>query len=658
MTDYNSSSKGAVVKINIVNLLLVISLAVMIPVVNGYLGFTKSAHVLIIFICFYLVGLLPLSFTALRFINNSLFIAISILIGSFIVFISKLFIPISIGILIFLFHKKKLNFAKGGISLESFALFLPGIILLFLTDTKQTFSNEAFSLVGGLPDQYFFTAIVASIKKYNSIFNSAFAYGTPISSQSMSFIPPAILANMSQLTAHISLWGIWVPFYKIFGIAFLSYSINFYTGTQKNFLYLFLTGMMILFLAPLNPKSFLDVCTGYFIWNGHSYIVPGGNPPFMLGFFWVGMILFLLFYLEKCEYNKCGLESILFILLLSSLIVVKVALFPIVFLFCVFVGSKWILIGSKRVILIYLITFLAALFWYKLFFGFANGLVTITLDVGYYLEKLIVDYKLVNFALPLPIAIALLLILFFGIRLMFILVGLKGKNRRLMISLLVSFLFVFVFVNLIRLNIYNAQGKLIQDLSFDLVQFIRGSFILITSISIIPFISIVSAKKSRIKNLLKVSLVLWSIPIIISVITKLKESNSYRKVTNEWLADMGKEINEDNTNVLAMISDPMHPGQLLSARELGTWWTNCMRADGTGYVITREHLRRSEMLENLLNKDSTEDQILIIELLKKEGVDCLVATPNNITYFEELAAKGLVFRRNNSNWMFDLMDRS
>ncbi len=365
-------------KINVSSLLLVFSTFLLIPTLQGFLSFEQIIFSILILFIFFLTGYVLLSFTIFRQIDNTLCTSLSIILGAFIFFISKFFIVVVFGVLIYLAIRKKIKITRT-LKIRSIAIIIPGALLLFITDKEQTFSNEAIAFVNGTPDKYYFTAIVASIKYFNSIFNSNYAYGTPISYQSMSFIPPGIFARFTGISSHITLWGIWIPFYKVFGIAFIAYAINYYTGTIKKSFWLLLSGLLMILLAPINPKSLINFSGGNFIWNGHAYIIPGGNPPFILGFIWVGIILILLFHLDK-EDKKVWLESLLYIFFLSSLIIVKVALFPSIFLFCFLFSFRKIMNGEMKFLIIYIATFLIAVLWYYIFIGMNEGFISIAIN--------------------------------------------------------------------------------------------------------------------------------------------------------------------------------------------------------------------------------------------------------------------------------------
>ncbi len=206
---------------------------------------------------------------------------------------------------------------------------------------------------------------------------------------------------------------------------------------------------------------------------------------------------------------------------------------------------------------------------------------------------------------------------------------------------------------MIRLQIFSEQGTLIQDLSFDLVQFIRGAFILVTTISILAFILVLQSDRKYLKQVFIISLIAWSIPVAFSYYQLLSVKKMPNKISNHWIGEVTEEIGEESDKIYAMISDKSYPGQLLSAREVGLWWTNCSRADGTGIVMTKEHQKRGELLKHFFEKTTIHEHEQIIRILGDEDIDYLIATPKNIKFFNELSNHNLVKRKSDSSWLFD-----
>jgi hypothetical protein len=116
-----------------------------------------------------------------------------------------------------------------------------------------------------------------------------------------------------------------------------------------------------------------------------------------------------------------------------------------------------------------------------------------------------------------------------------------------------------------------------------------------------------------------------------------------------WRDEVRRELSVAKPSLLAIASDPKHPGQLLAAEGIGPWWLSCNRTDGSGYIQSNQNDYRHLIMRELLEGESPRSAAVAMEA---DGVDCIVATPSTLGALHRLSNTGYLTPYPDSEWLF------
>jgi hypothetical protein len=522
----------------------------------------------------------------------------------------------------------------------------------------------------GPGDYFYYDALVVSLGKTLTINDSLFHTGIPINYQSLTFYYPAALSYSTGIPAHIAMNGIFMPAMKVLSFSMVSASVIYLYAVikgEKNFAiswkYYMGASIALLLIAPLHPLYLLKFNIKNFILLGEGYLLPMGSMGFALSILLFGVVNFFFFSNEKKGYP----EIVFFIILLASIAVIKAAMF---FPLLAFYGLYAIVIfitnrKDKRIIYLFL-GLLGGVLMMKLFVGNEEGMLktSLTLKEGYFIG--LFRDTMQKFNRP---ATFLTGIVFFCV--MFILwMGLKTiifsgvflskpdyvkRVKPFIIACLGCVIISLLPGFFIKMLMVDEQGNILQNTTFDNGQFLRAGLFISTFVAIATLLLIWENQSAFENKLVKGIVLIWFAFAGLSFIAGLLEPVPPSQTDEKWEYEVSKDFQNVQPRLLAMLSTSKYSGQALVAKEIYPWWTCTKRGDGSGYVCTLKSNYRNRLLEGLINDTtSLENKTGIIQQLRQEGVDALVATPVNKNRFDMLLADSIIVKPSNSIWIYKL----
>lgn len=633
------------------------------PILHKTISFTEVGISLLFVIIASITGTSILKHSNV-FTDRFILWPVSIILGSLIIGICIIFIPssfvipvlfvITAGSIAALYRPPNVN------KIESEPLFpliwlLPAFLIILIHQFAGTDYIEASSLLpfqgkDALPDSFFFTLVAESYSNFGHS-NSFFDFGANFNYQPIAFYPPAALSKLSGMPAQVTLWGIWMPFYKMAGPIIICYGIIKHFVKNRNHVgWLFLLSILLFYsLAPINPKYLLTLELDKIVWLGTGYLIPGGNPPFTAALLIGGVVMHIFF--SKAKYSI--VDQVLLVILIALLINTKIAFYiPFGIFLGVIALFKYFMNADKQRLFLLLLSVIPALFFYLLpFNSTGDSMAHFSFDPGYYIQSFMTLVGTSSYSKGLVTMIGTLAI-WGGIRILIMLIGLKINLKETVSYVIAAFVALFLSVllpSLLTLKLVAPDGTLLQNLTFDLVQFVRGGFFIITIATLIVIFSQWEAFFS--KKWIATSLILFSLLVVSSnasrfINTRMPEEDQ------TWRNEVRKELNSVQKNGLFAIKGTRkYSGQLLAAEGIGPWWFTTKRGDGSGYIMNNRNYYRSDAVDSLFFGNNPSQ---IIDLMKQENVQLIVATPETRAKLEELKNTNYLKQSHKYYWIYTL----
>lgn len=658
-------------RINALNTIFIILYLSVCIVCAGNMNITSAIYLTFFVLSVTIFGALLLSFSELytpfisithsflSFFIGSLFFSSLVLLrlGSPLYYL--LIIILSTSALLF-FSKKKIIFSFKTEKISLFVFVIASIITYSFSsdDLSKQMSAHQVGSFSFSQDYYFFNSIVATLR--NGEINSAvYEVNTPLRYQLLGFFQPALFAKLLSISSNQALWGLASPLYKILTLLLcneLFYSFFKEKINRDNYLFTLSSMLLPVLLAPLHPLYLIKGQPKNFIFNGMSYLMPNGTITYPITMFLLVLCCYIFFQINWVQ-KKITYDKVVFIILSSLMAIGKTPLFVNYGLF-LFAIILYRIIYKKGNILSYLPYFLTTLLLsYELiniFLGHSGNVKTYfkfghLLDIfagWYHLNTIGTKNEIILFAI-----IIFTYLLWLGARLVG-LVNLKGKYLELVIGGVFVLIVSSIMNMTLQLLIKDPSGKIYDDKTFDLEQFIRSAFYILTIVSCIGIFNffIYYDKNKLIKNITFVFISIWCITSYISLLANEKwKSKNISSIP--WYQENYDQLKTGKYDDGLIIIDPhtKYYGIMLSSSDLGKYWTALDVSNYNGSFINSY---RWKIYDSLLQHPTRE----ILLKMKQENVKYIIANPTDIDKITLLTTlfPDMVNKVNGTNWIFKI----
>ena len=550
---------------------------------------------------------------------------------------------------------------RGAVDPRDLSLFLLAIIL---GSVFAIASGDALRGLATLPSQTadphgdaaYFTAIVVSLA-HSSPNSAYFAAGLPIAYTVIPFVAPAVLAQVSHASAQATLWGVWMPLLTVaslmlvadVGLRLLPKSVGNGRFTSAILLILFAG------LQPLNPRRMLTLNFKLFVWGGLGFLGPGGNVPSTAAIAWSLLALALL--LPRDLNRKSNtLELCAAMLVLITLPAVKIPAFITVGSVVTCVAILRALRRDRRLLVLLAAAILPAIEVYRLAWRGSAGSVAIRFGfLTNYLTALVLQNTHgSSVALMGALLIVILFALWGGWRWLGIAYLLKNRQNRhnkngfeASAGVLLSFLISILVANSLALTARASISLDATDKSFDLLQFPRAAFLLLSVAAPAGIVALTNSLTGRrfAKAILLAATILWCAIGLGSIGSNASWQVS---VPNGWLIQARAELAGHPAGLMAIDPTESTPGLLLVASGLGPFWVSQL------YPVVTDSTRSRALLFQALLAPGTQQEARGCGQLRAAGVRIIVATPKSESAIARASGTCPLARAGNDRWVWVL----
>lgn len=536
-------------------------------------------------------------------------------------------------------------------------------VLLSAGDNNIQFLKEQPSFDGRVGDMYYFTSVVATIRN-GSIYSAVYEQGSPLNYQVLGFFIPAMLANVANISSHQALWGVGQPFYKLLTLL-LTYELCYFFVREKvtrtNYVFVLASMLLPILLAPLHPLYVLKGEVKNFIFNGMSYLLPAGTVTYP---FAIVLLLFclLLFLGTDWADRKQIVGKLLFAVGLAVMVIGKIPIFFSFFIFMatvilirLFTGRNKLLDFLPYMVVSLVITYLVhkscmgqeagGHSYFK--YGYLAGLFG-----GWYGKS---SEGLANNVLILGI-IAGTYLLWLGARLIGLLTLLRAKVTALnefFWGALVALLATTVLASFLRIEMVDEAGKLLEDDTFNVEQFIRSAFYVATVVASVGVAYFLFSGAGKRKWVMagKVVVACWCALAAISLLHPSKFAAKHTK-KSEWYSSNLQALKTGRFNDGMIVVYPYaHYGIMLASSDYGRYWSAMGRSSEAENGSIKNKYRWVAYQDFL---DHPQDSSF--NFLTKESVKYIIATPADA---EKLAATCTLFpgrmrKADGTQWIYQI----
>lgn len=645
---------------------LVLISAMLFPVVYSTVSLKEGFSIVVLLMLFYFIGKLILYKLPEKLNLPEVFTAgLSILTGAVVLFLllpfgfltAQVFIFALIDVLFIVYLWRTRSISLSRLSSADIIVFAVTLLHLFFNENLQELqSRYPFSRTDGLTDNFWFTAMTASLRD-GDFTTSVFETGTGVYHHVLGDIPAAVLAELGNIPTHIALWGVLVPmgcfmgFYAIYVLAaWFIPELNTKPGVQ---LLLFAVAYL---LVPINPKYLANFQPNKILWNTEAHTLPF-QPTWNMVYILSALIFLYIFKGLVKSIKGIGIITLLVVLMLLA----KVTSFFI--LGCVLgCYALYLALYKKqfKLVIALIAGAVISMLFVKFFFG--NSSLKFVYQPGFLLEYLNLHsgrdgtFSFASMAYGIAIFLMLMLIWhhwrLFGMALLPKQQGLfNGKFFSL--SMTMTLILCFIVTNLFRIRSFTEDGRVLIDSSFDLLQFFRSYFILLCLFGTIGIVILFLKQKSSVfYRILKLGTLSWLIfCAAVFVYIEITNDNKPKALPISWYKEVFDESKKITSGKLVAQSDSVYSAQLLSAYDIGPWHLSIRDREG-GCTFSNEHLKQYDALDSLLNSASNINRDSVLRVFRQSGAQYFVASPKNISSAEGLVTVGLFIDVPESKWFF------
>jgi|GEM_PF-3353675 len=502
--------------------------------------------------------------------------------------------------------------------------------------------------INDFQDYYWFTAMIASLR--DGLFHtSIYEQGTGVYHHILGLFPIAALAEFAQIPTHVANWGMIIPFTTF--LAFLSVielGQFFLPKLKNNNLFPLTLAAVLILAAPIHPLYALKLNFTVAVWNGNGY-----TPPTLAPWNASYILITLLALLTFKGSLKDRANQAFFILLIPALLWAKVTnvIFVIILgVISLFQFAK----GDRKLFYSLAIAGIPTLVLIKFFYSHSSA--SFTFEPGY----------LINYFGSLAfgegtggikgiLTMIVVMIIWGGIRWIGFFGLPKHKEnfeRTALLSGLGAGLLVAIAIGcLFKIYSHDLEGNIVDDSSFDILQFARSFFIYLSIFASIGLTALLlHAWENRVLKLSYFTLAIgWAVIALANFSIRASKVPSQQKQLS-WSTEVVKELKQSDFELVMMKSSLQYSGQFLSAHDIGPWYLSIKNREG-GCTYSYVNLDKLELLDELMLPSSSPKESTL-NFFRSEGIDLLVATPDTKKRFEELEKLGLVHQKSNKSWLY------
>lgn len=635
-------------RIDLAGLVIILFVIIFFPLIQGHLNILSILNVLLVSFGFWGIGYSVLGSSGLfNSISSTTQHGLYVFGGatSSFLLLSTTSYPFSTAIIILLsscvsiFHliRKKVEFKA--IPLPYALAFIFSLLMFF-------YGNNAIESLAGKPiqsnnvfiDNIFYTSITASLKE-GSIYNAFFEIGSSLNYHVGGFFGAASYATLTDTSSHIATWGIWVPLLRFLSLLMIGelgvLVINRILPANNNRWVFFTVILLYVFAAPINPTHIFNLNIEKIIWIGTPYTIP--DMPALASGFLLSLTAIWLVISDNLKRNQ---DKFLFIVIISFIISCKVTYYFALMFFLGIIALHQSLLKKNHSLLSTITASLPFTYvTYKIFFT-SDKTTTILLEPGYLAEyfSYLATGSSGSLATGLLIAFLSIIIIWIGIKYLGLYFILKDKEHRVLIfASLGSITGSILLASIFRIYQIDDSGTVFKELSYDLLQFIKASLSLISVIGVVGLmVGFHKIVQRPIKIAYLVFIGIWSAVILISIIKN--EHNKKPDVLvahNQWVKAVEIDIKRLKTNgLLAMTSSNKNSGLLLTAGDIGPWWSTFSGSEG-GVTTTIENNYRQVLIIDFIKTGSLSS----LDQIRSENVEYIIGIPENIHLLNALATQ-------------------
>jgi hypothetical protein len=423
-----------------------------------------------------------------------------------------------------------------------------------------------------------------------------------------------------------------------------------------------LASFMLLFLGPLHFLKLLELDFKNVLFFGEGYIIPIGSPGFSLAMFISGLVLLLVF--QKPVWSL--LHKVVIVFLLAVVAASKIALFLPLVAIAGGLSVLWVFKKEYSLFVVLLVALPVCILVFILTSGAKDAAVVtqLTITDGYYPEYFTVlaeKYGINGSAVKkVTIMMAISVFMWLSIKLFILMLAASSlrKNNFKAISFIVATLFGFVISCLpaFFVNAYgvDGEGKFLFDAKFDMGQFTRGGIFLLTVIAAVFALWVVfEHPKLWARKFSFYTICAWM--GIISLGFTSGFYVSIGTVEAPWYREVRKEYCKNKPTLMAMMSNGDYSGQALTTAGVHPWYCTGFRADGGGHMMSRKAHDRNIGFQKIF--DTSIDlslRRLMAASIKKQGVDCIVATPASLQKIKVAEKDSILTLLKGTIWLYKL----
>ena len=512
---------------------------------------------------------------------------------------------------------------------------IPGVVMLFYGRV----ANDAlywFPVNHGHLDTWFFTGYVATISEVGLAGNLADS-GAAIGYQWLAFSWPAAVARLTECTPHVALWGMYLPFLKVFCPLIVAWgAASSRIGEPANILgkHIVVGSYLYSTLSTINPQSLIGGDLAGVHWPGAPGIIPA-RPPECLATALFGVSLTLL---ARDGRRPVKAELIAVPVLLSLIAVTKLSMLPA---FGGYLGC-WALCrayGSQdfRSLVSQLAGWCAGLLLVVQTVNVESSSLVPSLEWGGYVRDLVEPKFGVEGVAGLIVLLAVVA-MWSGFRVVLLLVASFGPSRRrVRFDLLVGVLLVLLCLLpplTLRLNALGPDGVVLRSVSHDLPQFLGAAILLMT---ILVIRNLDALMGSPWWPFWRWPTAIYCLMIGASLVAK---SPVETEIPNDWVEIAARSIetlDPSEVGLLASNGTPECPASVIAARGGVQWWMTMTPGSSSGYWMNNRNYGRHEVWELMMQPGATSEALALMSIA---GVTHLVATFDDIAFMNALAFEG------------------